>query len=126
MSSIVISQPPVISVAGIRAIVGVCRRERVVIALGAVAVVGVALFGPELAALRNAAGGTGGGNGFARFVTFINRLVDFLIPVGAAFGVLGVWWGGALLIRGDARAGGVLTGVALGLAVVLLAKPIAA
>jgi hypothetical protein len=84
------------------------------------------LVGPELDALRNAAGGGGNGGGFSRFVAFINRLADYLIPVGAAFGVLGVWWGGALLIRGDARAGGVLGGVALGLAVVLLAKPIAA
>ena len=81
---------------------------------------------PEAAALRNAAGGGGQGGGFGRFVTFINRLADYVIPVGAAFSVLMLVWGGSLLMRGDSRAGGVLGGVVIGLAVVLLAKPIAA
>lgn len=80
----------------------------------------------ELSALRNAAGGGGGGGGFGRFVTFINRLADYVIPVGAAFSVLGLVWGGMLFMRGDSRAGSVLGGVAVGVAVVLLAKPLAA
>ena len=79
------------------------------------------------AALRTAAGGGGGGaGGFERFVAFLNRLADYVIPVGAAFSVLGLIWGGMLFQAGDARAGRVLGCVVLGVAVVLLSKPIAA
>jgi len=78
------------------------------------------------AALRSAAGGGGGGGGFDRFVRFINRLADYTIPVGSAFSVLGLIWGGVLFMAGDARAGRVLGLVALGVGVVLLSKPVAA
>jgi hypothetical protein len=79
------------------------------------------------AALRGAAGGgQGGAGGFGRFVDFINRLADYMIPVGAAFSVLGLVWGGMLFQAGDSRAGRVLALVALGVAIVLLSKPIAA
>jgi hypothetical protein len=92
-------------------------------------VVLVGLLAPDAAeaALRTAAGGGGGGaGGFERFVTFLNRLADYAIPVGAAFSVLGLIWGGMLFQAGDARAGRVLGCVVLGVAVVLLSKPIAA
>jgi hypothetical protein len=88
-----------------------------------------ACLAPEasLAALRGAAGGANGNaGGFARFVDFINRLAGYLVPVGAAFSVLGLIWGGMLFQAGDSRAGRVLALVALGLAIVLLSKPIAA
>ena len=62
----------------------------------------------------------------ARFVRFINRLADYTVPVGSAFSVLGLIWGGILFMAGDARAGRVLGLVALGIGVVLLSKPIAA
>jgi hypothetical protein len=94
-----------------------------------VAVLSALLVAPEAAeaALRSAAGGgEGGGGGFDRFVRFINRLADFTIPVGAAFSVLGLIWGGMLFQAGDARAGRVLGLVALGVGVVLMSKPIAA
>ena len=79
------------------------------------------------AALQSAAGGkSGNGGGFARFVEFINRLADYTIPIGAAFSVLGLIWGGLLFQAGDTRAGRVLGFVALGVGVVLLSKPIAA
>jgi hypothetical protein len=79
------------------------------------------------AALQSAAGGkSGNGGGFARFVQFINRLADYTIPIGAAFSVLGLIWGGLLFQAGDARAGRVLGFVVLGVGVVLLSKPIAA
>lgn len=82
---------------------------------------------PMVAALRNTAGGnSGNGGGFARFVEFLNRLADYTIPIGAAFSVLGLIWGGLLFQAGDTRAGRVLGMVALGVAVVLLSKPIAA
>jgi len=94
-----------------------------------VAALSVLLVAPDAAeaALRSAAGGGGGdGGGFDRFVRFINRLADFTIPVGAAFSVLGLIWGGMLFQAGDARAGRVLGLVALGVGVVLMSKPIAA
>jgi hypothetical protein len=78
------------------------------------------------AALQSAAGGKPGSGGFARFVRFINRLADYTIPIGAAFSVLGLIWGGLLFQAGDTRAGRVLGLVALGVGVILLAKPIAA
>jgi hypothetical protein len=78
------------------------------------------------AALRGAAGGGAEGGGFARFVAFINHLADYLIPIGSAFSVLGLIWGGLLFQAGDTRAGRVLGFVAIGVGVVLLSKPIAA
>jgi hypothetical protein len=99
-------------------------------ALGlAILVVLVAALSPDIAsaALQGAAGGkSGNGGGFARFVQFINRLADYTIPIGSAFSVLGLIWGGLLFQAGDARAGRVLGFVALGVGVVLLSKPIAA
>jgi hypothetical protein len=87
----------------------------------------VALPDTASAALKSAAGGDpGNGGGFAGFVRFINRLADYTIPIGSAFSVLGLIWGGLLFQAGDARAGRVLGFVALGVAVVLLSKPIAA
>jgi hypothetical protein len=89
----------------------------------------VALATPGLAeaALRRAAGGgDGSAGGFARFVSFINNIADFTIPVGAAFSVLGLIWGGMLFQAGDPRAGRVLGLVALGVGIVLMSKPIAA
>ena len=64
--------------------------------------------------------------GFALLGRFLNRLTDYMIPVGGAFCALGLLYGGFLLMTGDARAGRVLGFVALGVAVVLLSKPIAA
>jgi hypothetical protein len=108
------------------------RRARLLtFAAGAllVAALSTSLFAPEVAeaALRSAAGGGGGGaGGFDRFVRFINKLADFMIPVGAAFSVLGLIWGGMLFQAGDQRAGRVLGLVALGVGIVLMSKPIAA
>src|SRR3954465_11941765 len=79
------------------------------------------------AALQSAAGGKhADGGGFTRFVQFINHLADYTIPIGGAFSVLGLIWGGLLFQAGDARAGRVLGFVALGVGIVLLSKPIAA
>ena len=97
-------------------------------ALAVLATVVAVLMAPDAAsaALRSAAGGSSGGGGFGRFVEFINRLADYTIPIGAAFSVLGLIWGGLLFQAGDTRAGRVLGMVALGVGVVLLSKPIAA
>jgi hypothetical protein len=96
---------------------------------GAIVVAVCAILPPEAAdaALQGAAGGkSAGGGGFDRFVQFLNHLADYAIPLGGAFSVLGLIWGGLLFQAGDTRAGRVLGFVALGVGVVLLSKPIAA
>ena len=104
------------------------KALRVALGMAALALVLAVLAGPEpaSAALRGAAGGNSGGGGFSRFVVFINRLADYTIPIGSAFSVLGLIWGGLLFQAGDQRAGRVLGFVALGVGIVLLSKPIAA
>jgi hypothetical protein len=107
------------------------RRSMLIAAIGVLALASLiaALSLPDVAsaALRSAAGGqSDNGGGFSRFVAFINRLADYAIPIGSAFSVLGLIWGGLLFQAGDQRAGRVLGFVALGVGVVLLSKPIAA
>ena len=103
------------------------RRARMIGATAALlALASVAIPDAARAALRGAAGGGESGGGFARFVEFINRLADYTIPIGSAFAVLGLIWGGLLFVAGDTRAGRVLGFVALGIGVILLSKPIAA
>lgn len=107
-------------------------RDTEVVAAAALAIVATllaVLCAPDVAdaALRRAAGGSSAGDGgFVRFVQFIDRLADYTIPIGSAFAVLGLIWGGLLFQTGDARAGRVLGFVVLGIGVVLLSKPIAA
>lgn len=102
-------------------------RAAAMAAMGALVLACLATPDPAGAALRRAAGGgEPGGGGFARFVSFINNLADYTIPIGSAFSVLGLVWGGLLFQTGDQRAGRVLGFVAIGVAVVLLSKPIAA
>lgn len=95
-------------------------------ALGLVITLYLAMPSVAGAALQGAAGGKPNGGGFSRFVEFINHLADYTIPIGSAFSVLGLVWGGLLFQAGDTRAGRVLGFVALGLGIVLLSKPIAA
>ena len=102
------------------------RASKLVVAIAAAL---VAAMSPDAAnaALQGAAGGkSAGGGGFDRFVQFINHLADYAIPIGGAFSVLGLIWGGLLFQAGDTRAGRVLGFVALGVGIVLLSKPIAA
>ena len=105
------------------------RGTVVAAAFALAAILMVVLGDPETAgaALRSAAGAEGGrGGGFSRFVQFIDRLADYTIPIGSAFAVLGLIWGGLLFVAGDTRAGRVLGFVALGVGIILLSKPIAA
>jgi hypothetical protein len=102
---------------------------RAAIAIAAFVVLIAALAVPDVAsaALQGAAGGkSDSGGGFSRFVQFIDHLADYTIPIGSAFSVLGLIWGGLLFQAGDQRAGRVLGFVALGVGIVLLSKPIAA
>ncbi len=88
----------------------------------------VLLVAPEAAdaALKNAAGGEGSAGGFARLVTYLDRLAGFLIPVGGGFAVLGLIYGGGLFMAGSPQAGRILGYVAVGVIVVLASKGLAA
>ncbi len=96
------------------------------ICLAGVLVVSFAL--PELAdaALRNAAGGTGGGGGFATLTRYLDRLATYLIPVGGAGAVLGLIAGGFMFMAGNPGAQRVLGYVAVGVVIVLASKGLAA
>ncbi len=99
------------------------------VAVFALALVVGSLVAPDLAdaALKNAAGGTGGnGGGFARLVNYLDTLASLLIPVGGAGAVLGIIYGGALFMGGSPQAGRVLGYVVLGLVIVLASKGLAA
>jgi hypothetical protein len=78
------------------------------------------------AVLRNAAGGTGGGGGFATLTRYLDRLATFLIPVGGAAAAIGVIIGGVQFIAGNPAAMKTLGYVAVGVVVVLGSKGLAA
>jgi len=83
---------------------------------------------PELAdaALKNAAGGTSGGGGFATLTRYLDRLATYLIPVGGAGAVLGLIAGGFMFMAGNPGAQRVLGYVAVGVVMVLASKGLAA
>jgi type IV secretory pathway VirB2 component (pilin) len=97
---------------------GVCLAGIVVLALAL----------PELAeaALKNAAGGGSGGGGFAALTRYLDRLANYLIPVGAAGAVLGLIAGGFMFMAGNPGAQKVLGYVAVGVVIVLASKGLAA
>jgi hypothetical protein len=103
-------------------------RKLSLIAVAAAAALMVALLAPELAdaALKNAAGGGRGGGGFAALSRYLDRLANFLIPVGGAGAVLGLIAGGFMFMAGNPAAQRVLGYVALGVVIVLASKGLAA
>ena len=105
------------------------RATVVVVALVVGVVALAALIAPDLAdaALRNAAGGGGrGGGGFAALTRYLDRVAAFLIPVGGAFAVLGIIYGGGLFMSGSPQAGKVLGYVGVGIVIVLASRGLAA
>lgn len=105
------------------------RPAEVALSLAAVCfVVLVSLAVPEAAeaALRNAAGGSNGGGGFAALTRYLDRLATFLIPVGGAAAALGVILGGCQFIAGNPAAAKTLGYVAVGVVIVLASKGLAA
>jgi hypothetical protein len=84
----------------------------------------VAASSASLSALRTAAGGTSGQNGFADVARFLDNLATYLIYLAIPGGALGLIAGGGMLIAGNPDAPKWLSRSAIGVGVVLLAKGI--
>ena len=81
---------------------------------------------PMLAALRTAAGGTSGQNGFADVSRFLDNLATYIIYLAIPAGALGLIAAGGMLIAGNPSGTTWLARTALGVGIVLLAKGIMA
>lgn len=89
------------------------------------AAAGAQLLAP-LAALRTAAGGTSGTNGFAEVSKFLDNLATYLIWLAIPLGVLGLIAAGGMLIAGNTDGQSWLARTAVGVGIVILAKGIMA
>jgi hypothetical protein len=86
----------------------------------------LAAAGASLSALKTAAGGTSGTNGFADVATFLDNLATYMIYLAIPGGALGLIAGGGMLIAGNPDGPKWITRTAIGVGVVLLAKGIMA
>jgi hypothetical protein len=77
-----------------------------------------------MAALRTAAGGTSGTNGFADVSKFLDNLATYVIYLAIPAGALGLIAAGGMLIAGNPDGTTWLVRTAVGVGVVLLAKGI--
>jgi len=81
---------------------------------------------PAHAALRKAAGGGSSGGGFADLTKYLDTIAGYLIPVGGSLAVIGLIYGGSLLMTGSPYAGRTLVYVVVGVVIVLASKGLAA
>jgi hypothetical protein len=79
-----------------------------------------------MAALRTAAGGTSGTNGFADVSKFLDNLATYVIYLAIPAGALGLIAAGGMLIAGNPDGTTWLARTAVGVGIVLLAKGIMA
>ena len=79
-----------------------------------------------MAALRTAAGGTSGANGFQDVSRFLDTLATYLIWLAIPLGALGLIAAGGMLIAGNPDGTTWMVRTAVGVGVVLLAKGIMA
>ncbi|HEV7882607.1 MAG TPA: TrbC/VirB2 family protein [Solirubrobacteraceae bacterium] len=79
-----------------------------------------------MAALRTAAGGTNGTNGFADVSRFLDNLATYVIYLAIPAGALGLIAAGGMLIAGNPDGTTWLARTAVGVGIVLLAKGIMA
>jgi hypothetical protein len=86
----------------------------------------VALSSVPLSALKTAAGGTSGTNGFADVAEFLDNLATYMIYLAIPGGALGLIAGGGMLIAGNPDGPKWLARTGIGVGVVLLAKGIMA
>jgi TrbC/VIRB2 pilin len=93
---------------------------------GATAAVMVAAATAPMAALKTAAGGTSGTNGFADVSKFLDNLATYVIYLAIPAGALGLIAAGGMLITGNPDGTTWLARTAVGVGIVLLAKGIMA
>jgi TrbC/VIRB2 pilin len=86
----------------------------------------VAVSAAPMAALRTAAGGTSGSNGFAEVSRFLDNLATYLIWLAIPLGALGLIAAGGMLISGNPSGTTLMVRTAMGVGIVLLAKGIMA
>jgi hypothetical protein len=79
-----------------------------------------------MAALRTAAGGTSGTNGFADVSKFLDNLATYVTYLAIPLGVLALIAAGGMLISGNPEGTSWLAKTAIGVGIVLLAKGIMA
>jgi hypothetical protein len=101
---------------------GHLRRFGRAATLGAMAAAATA----PMAALRTAAGGTSGQNGFADVSKFLDNLATYVIYLAIPAGALGLIAAGGMLIAGNPDGTTWLARTAVGVGIVLLAKGIMA
>jgi hypothetical protein len=77
-----------------------------------------------MAALKTAAGGTSGTNGFADVSHFLDNLATYVIYLAIPAGALGLIAAGGMLITGNPDGTTWLARTAVGVGIVLLAKGI--
>lgn len=77
-----------------------------------------------LAALKTAAGGTSGSNGFHEVTSFLDHLATYVIYLAIPAGALGLIAAGGMLIAGNSEGTSWLARTAVGVGIVLLAKGI--
>jgi hypothetical protein len=93
---------------------------------GATLVAMMAAATAPMAALRTAAGGTSGSNGFADVSKFLDNLATYVIYLAIPAGALGLIAAGGMLIAGNPDGTTWLARTAVGVGIVLLAKGIMA
>lgn len=105
----------------------IARRLRIAWPLAIAAVAQFVLATPPAAyaALQAAAGNHNGTGGFSDLTKYVNKISTDLIPVGGALAVLGLIYGGSLLMAGAPHAGRTLSYVAIGVVIVLASQGIA-
>lgn len=86
----------------------------------------VAACAPLMSALRTAAGGTSGANGFADVSRFLDNLATYVIYLAIPAGALALIAAGGMLIGGNPSGTTWLARTAVGVGIVLLAKGIMA
>jgi hypothetical protein len=82
--------------------------------------------GWQLAALKTAAGGTSGSNGFANVSAFLDHLATMLIFLAIPAGVLGLIAAGGMMIAGNPDGQTWLVRTIFGVALIFLAKGVMA
>lgn len=82
--------------------------------------------GWQMMALKTAAGGTSGTNGFHAVTAFLDTLAGYLIWIAIPAGALGMIAGGGMLIAGSSDGPSVIAKCAVGVGVVILSRGILA